>query len=82
MRALAPLLALVVLACTSADELARDLKPGQAVCPVCRCRGDLGCLVVGVEPGTPRCALDGKTYYFCSDECREAFERDPQRFAR
>lgn len=23
---------------------------------------------------------DGKTYYFCADVCREAFEAEPQRY--
>lgn len=24
---------------------------------------------------------EGKTYYFCADICRQAFESDPQRYA-
>lgn len=24
---------------------------------------------------------EGRTYYFCSQHCKEAFEKDPERFA-
>jgi len=54
--------------------------PGEAECPVCRCEGDLACLVVRVEADTPRTTLAGVTYHFCSDACRARFEADPQAF--
>lgn len=27
-----------------------------------------------------RFSLDGQDHYFCSDHCRERFERDPRRY--
>jgi hypothetical protein len=51
-----------------------------AECPVCRHEGDLACVCVRVEPDTPRCECAGKTYYFCSDECRADFEAHPERY--
>lgn len=51
-----------------------------AECPVCKHEGDLACLCVHVEADTPRCACNGETYYFCSDECRADFEADPERY--
>lgn len=26
--------------------------------------------------------FEGKTYYFCNERCKKAFERDPKRFVR
>jgi len=54
--------------------------PGEAECPVCRCAGDLACLVVRLEADTPRTTFDGTTYHFCSAECRARFEAEPRAF--
>jgi len=51
---------------------------GEAECPVCKHEGDLACLCVPIEGDTPRCERDGVTWYFCSQECRAAFERAPE----
>jgi Cu+-exporting ATPase len=51
-----------------------------AECPVCKHEGDLACVNVQIEPGTPRCECAGKIYYFCSDECRTHFQADPERY--
>lgn len=51
--------------------------PGEAECPVCRCEGDLACLVVHLEPDTPSVTLAGVTYHFCSEECRARFAAAP-----
>jgi YHS domain len=69
--------------CRSASEEAEliDARPGHAVCAVCRCDGDLGCMDVVIGPQTPHAEFGGRTYYFCSDSCRTAFERDPRAYA-
>ena len=51
-----------------------------AECPVCREDGDLACLHVKVNGTTPRAEVGGKLYYFCSDECRERFLKDPGKY--
>ena len=51
-----------------------------AECPVCKHEGDLACLCVHVEPDAPSCTCAGKTYYFCSDECRADFLKKPERY--
>ena len=51
-----------------------------AECPVCAHEGDLACVCVEIEPDTPHCQCGGKTYYFCSDECRADFEKHPERY--
>lgn len=53
---------------------------GEAECPVCRCEGDLACLVVRVEADTPSATLAGVTYHFCSEECRARFVADPHAY--
>jgi hypothetical protein len=51
-----------------------------AECPVCKHEGDLACLCVEIEPDTPRCECGGRTYYFCSEECRADFAERPERY--
>ena len=44
-----------------------------AIDPVCG-------MTVRVSDARHRAAHDGKTYYFCSAGCRNAFEKDPASF--
>jgi YHS domain-containing protein len=69
-------------ACRSAAEEAQLIhaRPGHAVCTVCQCTGDLGCMDVEVGPETPQAQFEGRTYYFCSETCRAAFERNPRAY--
>lgn len=69
-------LATLAPACRSPHQAATPT----AECPVCKHEGDLACLCVHVEPGTPRCQCGGETYYFCSDECRADFLAHPERY--
>jgi YHS domain-containing protein len=48
---------------------------------VCKCNGDLGCVKVRVDEKTPRSVYQGRTYYFCAEACKAAFEKEPARFA-
>jgi YHS domain-containing protein len=47
---------------------------------VCKCNGDLGCVRVRIDEKTPQVVFEGKTYYFCAESCRTAFEKDPRRY--
>ena len=49
-------------------------------CLVCAHNRDLACIKVSVDEKTPRCCCNGKTYFFCSDECRKAFEKNPAKY--
>jgi YHS domain-containing protein len=75
---LAGLLALLA-ACQSAPRAAVPAKP-QAECLVCKKNADLACVDVGVDATTPRADYQGKTYYFCSEECRVEFLKRPGRY--
>ena len=76
------LLALLPLAITGGCRSTSDIvaPPGSAICPVCRCEGDMACLVVDVGPDTPTLQVGETTYCFCSQDCRERFARDPKRY--
>jgi YHS domain-containing protein len=52
-----------------------------AECSVCREKADLACLRVKINNDTPRAEYNGKTYYFCSQECKADFEKQPQKYA-
>lgn len=76
---LAALLALgLALACRPVDPLP---GPGEAVDCVCAYNRDLACVVVKTEPDTPRAEYQGRTYWFCSEGCRQAFLKDPRKYA-
>ena len=49
-------------------------------CPVCKYNGDLGCVCVRVDGATPRSERNGRTYYFCSTDCKAAFDREPRKY--
>ena len=51
-----------------------------AECLVCKHNADLACVDVTVDAKTPRCVCEARTYYFCSDECRRAFEKNPAKY--
>ncbi len=59
----------------------RDFSGGpRSTCHVCRYNNDLACINVKVTTTTPRMELAGQTYYFCSDECRERFTKNPTKY--
>jgi hypothetical protein len=52
-----------------------------AECTVCKENADLACIDITVDDRTPRTEHNGKTYYFCSDDCRKDFEKAPAKYA-
>jgi YHS domain-containing protein len=52
----------------------------QATCCVCRYNNDLACLQVAVKETTPRAEYQGKTYCFCSQSCKAAFAKKPEKY--
>ncbi|HKE00984.1 MAG TPA: YHS domain-containing protein [Planctomycetota bacterium] len=74
-----PLVLAVLLFAACAGPRPTDDRP-VAEDPVCLYYGDLPCVRVHVDASTPRTTYKGVTYYFCAEDCREKFERDPERF--
>jgi Cu+-exporting ATPase len=58
-----------------------DARP-VAVCQVCSCNRDMGCLRVRVDENTPKAEYESKNYYFCSDKCRDNFLKDPEKYLK
>lgn len=73
-------LAICLAGCASNQTASKDGKPC-AECLVCEHNADLACVNVEVTADTPRTEYNGKTYYFCSDDCKAAFEKSPQKYA-
>ena len=61
-----------------ANQSASAEQKPHAECLVCKHNADLACVDVKVEKDTPTYVYGGKTYYFCSEECKEACARKPQ----
>ena len=52
----------------------------KAECLVCKKNADLACVDVDVDKKTPSYVYNGHTYYFCSNECKNEFARNPQKY--
>ncbi|CAN5617724.1 hypothetical protein BH10PLA1_BH10PLA1_17650 [soil metagenome] len=67
-----------------AEQLASATATTQphADCLFCKYNADLACVDVAVDASTPRATYDGKAYYFCSDQCRSEFAKDPQHYLK
>jgi len=49
-------------------------------CLVCKMNVDLACIDVAIDKDTPSYVYNGKTYHFCSDECRDKFIKNPGKY--
>ena len=67
---------------TSANGAARTASAKtHGECLVCKHENDLACVDIDVDDKTPRTTFGGKDYFFCSDTCKKAFEKNPQKYA-
>jgi YHS domain-containing protein len=78
------ILAVASPACRSTNESTAGEASAapRAQCPVCVAEGDLGCVEVKVLAETPSSKYLGRTYWFCSEECRSEFEKHPNHYVR
>jgi YHS domain-containing protein len=73
--------ALWLVGCSSVPEREPQHADASTVtCHVCRYNNDLACVCVRVKETTPRAEYHGQTYFFCSEDCREAFLKKPQKY--
>ena len=68
--------------CSSAPSQPINDGRVHADCTVCKFNADLACIDVAVDAKTPRCTYDGKTFFFCSDQCCKKFQNTPTKFAK
>ena len=75
------LLALWMIAgCAAPSRQAAVQPPGLEICCVCEHNNDLACLKVRVNDSTPQTQYQGKTLWFCSEECKQAFLKNPPQY--
>src|SRR5947207_15766863 len=77
------LLALFVMTfagCASTSE-PQQLSANQDTCWVCVHENDLACMKVDVDSKTPTVEYNGKTYHFCSEDCKKEFLANPAKYA-
>lgn len=65
---------------TSPSERAAQSSGPTGICEVCRHNRDLACVCVHIDETTPRVEHEGRIYYFCSAECRNAFLKKPAKY--
>lgn len=78
MKRLALCLALAAL--TACRPVVPVACPGEAIDPVCAYCRDLACIVIPVTVDTPKVEYKGRTFYFCSDSCRDSFLAEPEKY--
>lgn len=66
--------------CASMEPATAETGVTHETCLVCKMNYDLACIDVAVDSKTPTYMYNGTTYYFCSDDCRDKFERAPQKY--
>lgn len=69
----------LIAGCATQSKDAAQSGPS-ATCYVCRYNNDLACVNIHVKDKTPRTEYQATTYYFCSEDCREAFVKNPQKY--
>jgi YHS domain-containing protein len=74
-------LAMLCLAGCASDMTASAPKAGHAECLVCKMNVDLACIDVKVGEKTPQYLYMEKTYFFCSEDCKNDFIKNPSRYA-
>jgi YHS domain-containing protein len=83
MRTLIPIALVFALGCAhvASEEPAAAAAGRTAQCPVCVYHRDLGCVDVDLDTHPPSCEWGGRTWWFCSEGCRERFLEKPEKFA-
>jgi len=80
--ALTTLLAIGLSGCASSPPEPQKLSANQDTCWVCVHERDLACMKVDIDDKTPTAVYEGKTYHFCSEECKNKFVSNPVKYAK
>jgi len=65
---------------SAAASASATTQASHSECLVCKKNADLACVDVTVDQNTPRYMYNGKTYYFCSNDCKQEFAKSPTKF--
>ena len=74
-------LAFAMIGCASTPE-PQHLAANQDACWVCVHENDLACVKVDIDEKTPTTVYNGKTYHFCSEQCKKDFLANPAKYER
>ena len=53
---------------------------GHSECLVCKHNADLACVDLTVTDKTPSTTYKGQRYYFCSEDCKNEFAKNPANY--
>jgi len=70
-----------IAGCASTPE-PPHLAANQDTCWVCVHENDQACMKVDIDDKTPTVQYNGKTYRFCSEECRKEFVASPAKYEK
>ena len=76
------IMAFALAGCASSTNEAQHLAANQDACWVCVDENDLACVKIDVDDKTPTAVYNGKTYHFCSDQCRKEFLANPAKYEK
>jgi YHS domain-containing protein len=76
------LVALAIAGCASGTNEAQHLAANQDACWPCVSENDLACIKVDVDEQTPTAVYNGKTYHFCSEQCKKEFLANPAKYEK
>ena len=71
---------LLLLSGTAAIAARPPDNTPRGTCYVCKYNNDLACVNFRMKPDTPKAVYQGKTYVFCSKDCRDAFLKRPEKY--
>ena len=73
--------AITLAGCASRPEASAS-STAYATCHVCEYNNDLACVRFRKKEVTPTLAYHGQSYSFCSEDCRSACAKDPDKYLR
>jgi len=76
------ILAFALTGCASTSDPQQHLAVNQDACWVCVNENDLACIKVDIDDKTPTALYNGKTYHFCSEQCKKEFQANPAKFEK
>lgn len=71
----------MAVGCSSTATSIKKAQPN-VIDPVCAYFSDMGCIHIAVCEDTPKSTYEDVTYYFCSAECKQDFDKNPSKYLK
>ncbi|MFN3533525.1 MAG: YHS domain-containing protein [Candidatus Brocadia sp.] len=78
---IAILITFTIIGCATTTSSSKKTQP-KVVDPVCAYFSDMGCINIVVDENTPKSTYEGITYYFCSNDCKVDFDKNPSKYLK